>query len=200
MYWVWLYMDFYVYDNIYTYNKRNPFNGNVNSRLEINAIDIPENHSFWFHTDMQRIEDNVNINKRYVHIHPGIGKTNKPTFNSKPFEVKRNNIYYNPKEKRVEIGGGLFRKPVFAKKCIYVGSQTPKKKMSILGQWIFDFGNNTINFILDYNIQKIKFEWEDISDDPSRAEQLTKIAKLELEIEEKERIIAQRNSDRESDL
>ena len=42
-----IYMDFYVYDNVYTFNKRNPFSGSINSRLEVKSIDIPENHSFW---------------------------------------------------------------------------------------------------------------------------------------------------------
>lgn len=63
-------MDFFVYDNIYTYNKLHPFSGNINNRLEIEAIDIPENHSFWFYTGMNMVNDNLNVNKRYVHIHP----------------------------------------------------------------------------------------------------------------------------------
>jgi len=189
-------MDFYVYDNIYTFNKRNPFTHTVNNGLNINKIEIQKNHSFWFYTDMNHIVDNININKRYVHIHPGIGKTNKPSFDGEPYNVNRSNLYYNPKEKRIEIGGGFLRKPMFAKKCVYLGSIIPKKKMSILGEWLYDFGQNTVSFILDYNPQKIKFTWEDIDDEPSRAEQLTKIAKSEIEIKEKEKLIAQRNVDR----
>jgi len=189
-------MDFYVYDNIYTYNKHNPFNGVVVSRLVIDSIDIPENHSFWFHTNMEHLQNNVNLNKRYVHIHPGVGTTNQVRFDKEPYHVNRGNINYNPKKKMVEIGGGLFRKPVFAKRCIYYGSALPSKKMSIVGEWFYNFSNESIIFIIDYNPQKIKFHWEDTMDEPSMAEVKTKEAKLELEIEAKERkkLISQRSS------
>ena len=83
-------MDFYVYDNVYTFNKRNPFSGSINNRLEIKSIDIPENSSFWFYTDMQYMQDNVNLQKRYVHIHPGVGTTNTTRFQKEPRQPSAN--------------------------------------------------------------------------------------------------------------
>ena len=60
-----------------------------------------------------------------------------------------------------------------------------------MGEWYYDFGNNTMHLIIDYNTQKIKFHWEDGYDEPSTAEQLSKIAELELQIEQKEKELAQ---------
>lgn len=200
-------MDFYVYDNIYTYNKREEYNGVPNTRLICDTIDIPENHSFWFHTDMEMKRNNVNLNTRYVHIHNGVGTTNQPKFDKEPLHVTRSNIKYNPKEKRIEIGGGMFKKPVFAKKCIYYGANLPVKKMNVLGEWYYNFSNNSMIFILDYMTEKIKFHWEDIPDEPTIAELRTKEARLELEVEEMEKkiesqkpSIAQRNFGLVSDL
>ena len=188
-----IYMDFYVYDNVYTFNKRNPFSGSINSRLEIKSIDIPENHSFWFYTDMEYMQDNVNLQKRYVHIHPGVGTTNTTRFKKEPNHVSRTNFYYQPKEKRVEVRNSIlpWSKPIFAKKCIYYGSELPHKRMTLMGEWYFDFGNNSIHLIIDYNTQKIKFHWEEGFDEPSTAEQLTKISELEIKIDEAERKLSQ---------
>lgn len=179
-------MEFIVYDNIYTYNKHQPFNGVPTTRLVCDSIDIPENHSFWYHTNMKMQQNNLNLNKRYVHIHEGVGTSNKTNFKSEPFHAGRGDIKYNPKEKRVEIGGGFLKKPVFAKKCIYYGTELPSKKMNVVGEWYYNFGIDTMIFILDYNPQKLKFHWEDNPDDPSRAEQLNKIEELEYEIAQKE--------------
>jgi len=188
-----IYVDFFVYDNVYTFNKRNPFSGSINSRLEVKSIDIPENRSFWFYTDMEYMQDNVNLQKRYVHIHPGVGTTNTTRFTKEPNHVSRTNFYYNPKDKRVEVRNSIlpWSKPIFAKKCIYYGSELPAKKMSLMGEWYYDFGDNTIHLIIDYNIQKIKFHWEEGFDEPSTAEQLSKIAELELQIDKKEKELAQ---------
>ena len=118
-------------------------------------------------------------------------------------------MIYNPKEKRIEIGGGWLRKPVFAKKCIYYGSELPHKKMNIVGEWYYNFGTDSMIFIIDYSPQKIKFHWEDVPDKPTRAEQLNRIAELEYEVALKETeliakeslksTIAQRNFGRVSD-
>ena len=192
-------MDFIVYDNIYTFNKHRPFNGVEVTRLIVDSIEIPENHSFWFHTNMKLEQNNVNIQKRYVHLHDGIGSTNEMNFKKLPLHVSRSNIIYNPKEKRVEIGGGWLRKPVFAKKCIYYGSELPHKKMNLVGEWFYDFGVDEIIFIIDYNPQKIHFHWEDVPDEPTIPELLVKHTRLELEVEKMEDAIAQQNADRESD-
>jgi hypothetical protein len=181
-------MDFYVYDNVYTYNKRHPFSGSRNDRLEISEIDIPENHAFWFYTQMNVVEDNVNVNKRYVHIHPGVGTTNKTRFNKEPFHVTRKDIFYNKEEKRIEIKKSLlpWSKPIFAKKCLYYGSDLPHKKMTLMGEWYYDFSTNSIHMIIDYNTEMVKFHWEDDVDEPSRVEQLNKIADLEQQVKEAE--------------
>lgn len=179
-------MDFYVYDNVYTYNKKHPFSGSRNDRQEITSIDIPENHAFWFYTQMQMAQDNLNLNKRYVHIHPGVGTTNKTRFNKEPFHVTRKDIFYNSEEKRVEIKKSIlpWSKPLFAKKCLYYGSKLPHKKMTMMGEWYYDFSTNSIHMIIDYNTETVKFHWEDINDEPSRVEQLNKIAELEHKINE----------------
>ena len=182
-------MDFFVYDNIYTYNKLHPFSGNINNRLEIEAIDIPENHSFWFYTGMNMVNDNLNVNKRYVHIHPGVGTTNATRFKKEPVHVTRQNFIYNMQEKRGEVKTRFWSKPVFAKKCIYYGAKLPHKKMSLMGEWYYDAGTNTIHLIIDYNTERIKFHWEDGFDEPSRAEQLNKIAELEYKIDQAEKNI-----------
>lgn len=176
-------MDFYVYDNMYTYNKREEFNGVANTRLICDSIEIPENHSFWFHTDMKMVRNNVNLNQRYVHIHEGVGTTNTAKFNKDPFRVTRGNMRYNPKERRIEIGGGLFKKPVFAKKCIYYGIELPKKKMNILGEWFYNFSNNSMIFIIDFMTEKVKFHWEDTEgEEPATFEQLKRVEELESQI------------------
>ena len=175
-------MNFAVYDNVYTYNKRQPFNGVENTRLICDSIDIHENHSFWFHTNMKMENNNVNINTRYVHIHEGIGTTNTPKFTKKPFQVGRTDIKYNPKTRMIEIGGGLFRKPVFAKKCLYYGTELPKGKMNVIGEWYYNFSVDTMIFILDFNPQKLTFHWEDIDDDLPDFEQLMRVEELESQI------------------
>lgn len=206
-------MDFYVYDNIYTFNKRNPY-VNPNSRLLINNIELPENGSFWFFTDMQLVQHNINIQKRYVHIHPGIGKTNNIKFKKTPKQVKRSDLVYNPKEKRVEVKDSIFpwKEPMFKKTVKYYGAELPHKKMSCVGQWIYNFGDNSIHFILDYMTQKIKYSWEEDKEEMAEFEQMMRVEELEekiklaeLALEEKNKksrfeINALRNADHESDL
>lgn len=185
-------MDFYVYDNIYTFNKRHPYQGIRNTRLNINQIEIPENHSFWFYTDMNLIVDNVNLQKRYVHIHNGIGTTNTTRFKKTPKNVKRGDIFYNPKEKRVEIKTSIlpWKKPIYAKKCVYYGAEIPKKNITIIGEWFYDHSDKSIHLIIDYNSQKISFHWEDKPDDPSMAELLNREAELEMKIDQAEKELA----------
>ena len=61
--------------------------------------------------------------------------------------------------------------------------------MSLMGEWYYDAGTNTIHLIIDYNTERIKFHWEDGFDEPSRAEQLNKIAELEYKIDKAEKNI-----------
>lgn len=155
-------MDFFIYDNIMTFNKIKPFNGVNNTRVEINRIEIPENNSFWFFTDMEYVVNNVNLQKRYVHIHKGIGSTNDIRFEKTPLLVTRTNLIYNPKEKRIEIKNSIlpWKKPIFMKKCLYHGAKLPSKRMSVIGTWFYDFSSNSIHFIIDYFPQKIKYHWD----------------------------------------
>jgi len=182
-------MEFFVYDNIFTFNKHITYNGIPTTRLIIDSIEIPENHSFWFKTEMNHEENNVNLNKRYVHIHPGVGSTNQMRFKKIPFHVSRTNIFYNPEEKRIEIGGGWLRKPVFAKKCTYYGAELPDRKMNIVGEWYLNFGAQSITFIIDYNTEKLKFHWEEDDEEPSMAELENKAAELEVKVEMAQRQI-----------
>ena len=177
-------MDFFVYDNVMTYNKLNPFNGVPNNRLEIDHIELPENGSFWFFTDMQLIRDNVNIQQRYVHIHPGIGSTNNARFKKDPHVVKRSEMIYNPQEKRVEVKTSIlpWKKPIFAKICKYYGAELPSKKMTLVGEWYFNFSNKSIHFIIDYMPQKLKFHWEEEKEESAEFEQLMRVEELEDQI------------------
>lgn len=178
-------MDFFIYDNIFTYNKRNVFNGNPNSRLEVNRIELPENGSFWFFTDMDLQQNNVNIQKRYVHIHPGIGKTNSINFEKTPKEVKKGDLIFNPKTKSLEVRDSIlpWKKPIFVKQGLYYGSKFPTKKMACVGQWLYNFGNDTMHFIIDYMPQKIKFHWEqDETEEVAEFEQMMRVEELEEKI------------------
>lgn len=177
-------MDFFVYDNVMTYNKLNPFNGAPNTRIEVDHIELPENGSFWFFTDMQLVQDNVNIQQRYVHIHPGIGSTNNARFQKPPHTVKRSEIIYNPKTHRVEVKTSIlpWKKPIFAKICKYYGAELPSKKMTLVGEWYFNFGNKSMHFIINYMPQKLKFHWEEEEEQYAEFEQMMRIEELEEQI------------------
>lgn len=193
-------MDFYVYDNIMTYNKLNPFNGNPNNRLEVSRIELPENGSFWFHTQMNHLDNNVNIQGRYVHLHPGIGTTNKVRFKKDPTVVKRGDMVYNPKTKMIEVDESWkpWSKPIFAKRGLYHGA-TIDKKMTILGEIFFNAGNNSMHFIVDYFDQKIKFHWEDEEEETNMVELRSKKDELEIRVEFAEEQLRKQNVDHVSD-
>ncbi len=186
-------MDFYVYDNIMTYNKLQPFNGLPNTRVEILGIEIPESGAFWFHTEMQQTESNVNLYKRYVHWHPGIGTTNTLRSNDKIHQVKKENMKWNPENKCIEIRNSIlpWKKPLFMKKVKFHGSDVPKKKVAILGMCFYNLSTNSIHFVLDYYSQdkKLKFHWEIDENEPATMEQIIKVEMLEEEIAEKEKLL-----------
>lgn len=192
-------MDFYVYDNIMTFNKRNPENGVKPFRYIIDRIEIPSNNSFWFFTGMELMVNNVNLHRPYIHIHPGIGTTNDFKFDKDTTLVTRKNLKYDPKTKMVEIGGGFLKKPIFMKKVIYYGSKHPTKKMNISGDWFYHFPSNSINFILDYFPTKIQYHWEiDEGEEMPTVEQYARVNYLEEEI--KKVTNALNNAGRVSDL
>ncbi len=182
-------MDFYVYDNIMTYNKLQPFNGVPNTRIEVVGIELPESGAFWFHTDMQLTESNVNMYKRYVHFHPGIGTTNTMRSNEKIHQVKKEEFKYNPEEKCVEVKTSRlpWKKPIYKKRVKFYGSELPKKPVSALGIWFYNLSSNSLHFVLDYYTQKLKFQWE-VEEEPATMEQIIKVEMLEEKIEEEARI------------
>lgn len=173
-----------------TFNKRNPYSGVPSTRIEVNSIELPENGSFWFFTDFKLVRNNVNINKRYVHIHPGIGKTNSVRFDKSPKIVGKSDITYNPKEKRLEFFSSVlpWKHPVYAKKCVYYGSQPITKRMTVVGDIFYNLGNNSMHFIIDYFPQKLKFHWEDEPEfEPPTFEQIARVEELEAQIAELEK-------------
>ena len=152
-----------------------------NNRLEINWINIQENKSFWFHTNMNHDQTNVNINKRYVHIHPGIGSTNKFRFEKEPFIVKRGDLFYNPKKASIEVKSSIlpWKKPLYEKEARFYGSKRPDKKISIQGIWYYDHSRNSIYFIIDFFPQKI--QWELVPEEAT-VEQYALVDELETKI------------------
>tara|TARA_R110002126_G_scaffold239608_2_gene382942 strand:+ start:1835 stop:2416 length:582 start_codon:yes stop_codon:yes gene_type:complete len=178
-------MDFYIYDNIMTFNKLKPNNSLTPSIYEVSRIELPKNNSFWFFTDMNLHVDNVNLQKKYVHIHPGIGSTNEFTFENNTVVVTKSNLKYDPKNKRVEVKDSVlpWSKPIFMKKCLFHGASLPNKKISVAGGWLYDFPTNSMHFIIDYFSQKIQYYWEDEKgEDMATPEQVLRVKELEKEI------------------
>lgn len=180
-------MDFFVYDNIYKYNDRVPYDGSPINRLYVSQIQIPKNNAFWFETDYNKEERNVNIHKKYVHFHPGMAHSKNMQFDEIPHVVKQSELKYNPKTKNVEIviPRSFFRKKtIFKKKCTYYGSEVPKKSIMILGEVIYDMGLDKMNFILNYfPTNKIRFHTEEYSE-PATVEQFARVNELERQISE----------------
>lgn len=187
-------MDFYVYDNIMTYNKLQPFNGVPNTRISIIGIEIPESGAFWYHTEMQRTESNVNLYKRYVHFHPGIGTTNTLRSNEKIYQVKKEDVKYNPESKCIEIKTSRlpWKKPIYKKRVKFYGSQIPKKMTSAIGEWYLNASTNSIHFILDYYTQKLKFHWE-MEEEPATMQQYAQVEELEEKIKIEEDKLKEEN-------
>lgn len=149
-------MDFYVYDNIYTFNKMYPAQkNNPLSHLKIKQVAITEQKAFWFETDMEREVRNINVNKPYLHIHQGMETFSKMQFDKGPYFIDMKSIIYNPKSKKIEIkkpGSWFWNKPFYIKnvKGHYYGASIPLKKIKTLGDWIYDFHNDRIFIILNY--------------------------------------------------
>jgi len=187
--YIMIIMDFACYDNIYTFNKRVPFNGNLITRIPVIQVEIPETGAFWFETNFQREETNVNMQKPYVHFHPGMVHMKQMQFDKQPHMVRIGEMKYNPKTGSIEIkkSKSFWRKEkILSKKCVYYGSDKPKKEIIILGEIYYDMGMDTMNFILNYFPQykrKITFENEP---EPPTFEQIAKVELLEEQIKEAE--------------
>jgi len=179
-------MDFYIHDNIETYNKRYTYNGLEQTRLDVTEIYIPESGAFWFKTDWKMIENNVNLQNRYLHIHEGLTQFVKMQFDIEPHKVKRTELSYNPENKCIEINipKRFFGKNnIFKKKCLYKGIALPKRPVTILGNVMYNMDKREIHFVLNYypQGQGLKFHFEE-EDEPATMEQKMKIEELEEKI------------------
>lgn len=127
------------------------YNGNPLSRLVINRILLPEHGAFWFYTDMSNKIENVDIHSPYVHLFPGLIPNKKMQFDKDPIEVTPDMLKYNPKTKLLEVKNSIFpwSKPIWTKNCIFYG-EIPKKSMSSLGGWHYDYHSDTIFICLNY--------------------------------------------------
>ena len=99
----------------------------------------------------------------------------------------------NPQEERVEVKTSIlpWKKPIFFKGCKYYGAELPSKKMTLVGEWYFNFGNKTMHFIIDYMPQKLKFHWEEDKEETAEFELMMRAEELEEQVkiaEEKLRI------------
>lgn len=150
-------MDFYVFDNDYTYQKifpaahRNPL-----TKIPIEQVAITTKGAFWFETNMNRENHNVNINSPYVHIHKGIRSINQMQFDKDPTFIYMKDVIYNPNLHRIEIykPGRIWpwSKPIWVKntKGKYYGTEDPLKKIKTLGNWFYDYSNDRIIITLNY--------------------------------------------------
>lgn len=155
-------MDIFVYDNITTYIKRNPNRDDENMELEVYKTMITKSNSFWFFTHMNKIEENLNINKPYVHWHDGLQSINKMQFDEPPTIISKKQWKYNPKNGYLEANPSRFSywngrkyrffKPKYFKKVTYYSStgKVPPRKMACTGVWFYDLKFQRINIMLDY--------------------------------------------------
>lgn len=183
-------MDFFVHDNIENYNKSHTYNGIENTRLDVEQIYIPESQAFWFRTNYNIIERNVNLQKRYLHIHAGLTQFENMQFDKEPYVVKRTELLYNPQDRCIEIKRPkrFFRSEIiFKKKCLYSGIKLPERPITILGNIMYDMSKQYMHFILNYYPQGkgLKFHWE-LEEEPATMEQRMKVEILEEKIDEKE--------------
>lgn len=144
-------MQFRVFPNYETFFQRVP-----NLKKEhsvINDIYITSNNAFWFSTENKNVPGMVNMNGEFVHLHKD-KSIDKYQFDEKPYKVTKNNFKYDPKKKQLIIGDSIWpwKSPVWTKNVIgsYSGSEIPKKKTKIQGDWILDRFERIIYLILDY--------------------------------------------------
>lgn len=190
-------MDFYIYDNITTYNNRFPYNGKGDTRLDVTNIYIPETKAFWFTTEQHKEETNINFHKRYLHLHPGMPVVKGMQFDKEPHHALQTEIKYNPKSKCIEIvkAKSFFRKEIIFKKVgTYYGSDLPKKPLIVLGNIFYDDSLKQIHFILSYYPSRkgLKFHFEE--DEGPTMEQRMKVELLEDQIKEVEEKINQQSN------
>lgn len=152
-------MQFVIYDNESTYDKMHPSRHMYpETDLSIKQIAITPWNSFWFETDFEKEDHNVNINAPYVHLHKGIKSLNSMQFDNDPYYIDLKSAIYDPKKRQLliykpnTIMWNPWKKPLFVKNVRhnYYGSELPLKPTKTLGKWKFDYSQNSIHIILDY--------------------------------------------------
>lgn len=171
-------MDFFVHDNIETYNKRFVFDGFEKTRLFVDQLYIPTTGAFWYRTNYKVIEDNVSLHGKYLHLHAGLTQFHNMQFDEEPHAVQRTELFFNPDTKTVEIiipKKWWKKETIFKKKAAYLGTKLPDRKITVLGDIILDIPHEKIHFILNYFPQHkgFKFHWED-EPEPTMDERISK--------------------------
>lgn len=150
-------MDFYVFDTMDMYKRKNPeIKFDELTNLKIHDIAITDQGAFWFTTNMEREVYNTNLNRPYVHFHKKMEGFTKLQYRKEPTIIDPQKVYYNPKTKKLEIKkpGSIWpwSKPFWSKnvKGRYYGNALPTKNTKVLGEWLFDYRTTSISVILNY--------------------------------------------------
>lgn len=177
-------MDFYIYDNLTTLMKMHPYiDEDKDTLIPVHEIMLTPSNAFWFSTQWERKESNVNVNAPYVHVHNNNVNLSTAQFNG---ELYRNaKVKYNPKLKTIEIKKSWFRKPAWFKKVTghYYGSMDPTKTIAVRTAF-YNYTSNTMYLILDYYPAYNKpVKWDIIHDEePATKAQIEYAAELERKI------------------
>ena len=158
--------EFKVYDNMETFNKHNIDDGKKETRLTVKDMWIkPPHNAFWFSTDMNREERNVDIYAAHLHLHIGTFlPSDRLQYDDKklvPILVLHNWMWYDPKIKALHVRNSIFpwKEPLWTKHTKYYGSEIPVKKCRVLGKCIFNYHTEEISFILNlYPSRKISYD------------------------------------------
>jgi len=145
-------MEFRVFPNYDTFIQRVPIDRK--DHYIITDIHIPQNGAFWYTTSKKDIRRNINMNASFVHLYNGTKSIDELQFDYPPYKATRNNFKYDGEKKQLIIGGSIlpWKSPKWVKSIIvsYTGSQIPKKKTKVQGDWILDRHERIIYLILDY--------------------------------------------------
>jgi len=160
-------MEFRIFPNYETFIQRTPghnisiIDTNIRNiqmvkkdHYNISSIHITSNGAFWFTTNKKKQKLIINMNAKFVHLNNGTKSIEELQFDDSPFEVTRDNFKYDGKKKQLIIGESIFpwKSPKWVKNVqgSYTGSQVPKKKTKIQGDWILDRHEKIIYLILNY--------------------------------------------------
>jgi len=175
-----MHIQFHVFPNYDTFIQRVPID--KKKHYFIKDIYITSNNAFWFTTNKKKQELSINMNRSFVHLNDCNKEIDELQFDYKPYRVTRDNFKYDPKKKQLIIGDSIlpWKSTVWVKNILgcYTGSEIPKKKIKIHGDWILDRHERIIYLILDY-APIIRNNY--IPDEPASKEQLD----YAVEIEEK---------------